>query len=136
MGPFVAVTVMHSLRYELGGFDPATGTYVPLGEERGLTCATFVLAVFRTVGIELVDVPLWPARPEDHEWIDRVAAQIRAVDPGHADAVAGDGLCARFRPTEVGGACLVPPHPVSFADALVGAALLQRRHDELVTRSP
>jgi len=125
----------YSLRYELGSFDPVTGAYAPRGAERGLTCATFVLAVFRTVGIDLVDVPLWPARPEDSEWIDKVVAQLRDHDPEHADAVASDGLCARFRPTEVSGACLVPPHPVSFTDALRGAVALQRRHDELVTRS-
>jgi hypothetical protein len=38
------------------------GTLLLGKESEGLTCATFVLAIFRSVGLELVDVATWPLR--------------------------------------------------------------------------
>ena len=89
--------VRFAIRHYLGRFDEATGAYVPAVQERGLTCATCVMAACRGVEVEIVDVASWPARPADQEWLDTVVKLLRKSDPAHADAVAADGLCARKR---------------------------------------
>lgn len=123
--------VRFAIRHVLGRFDATTGIYMPAARERGLTCATCVMAVCRGVEVELVDVASWPSRAEDQAWIDTVIALLRRTDPELADAIAEDGLCARFRPTEVTGACLVPPLKVLFVDAVQSAALVVQRYEAL-----
>lgn len=123
--------VRYSIRHRLGRFDADTGSYVPAAGERGLTCATCVLALCRGANVELIDVPSWPARDDDGLWIERVVASLRRTDPAHAAAVASDGLCARFRPTEVAAAALGEALPVDFAQAVAGAEALRTRYDAL-----
>ncbi|HEY7089649.1 MAG TPA: hypothetical protein VH518_16240, partial [Tepidisphaeraceae bacterium] len=38
----------------------------------GLTCASFVLAVFNFVGIDLVNYDSWPIRPGDEQWLEKI----------------------------------------------------------------
>jgi hypothetical protein len=121
--------VRYAVRHYLGRFDAATGAYIHEPPEHGLTCATCVMAVCRGAEIELVDVTSWPVRPEDQRWLNTVVAWLRKSDPAHAEAVASDGLCARFRPTEVAGACLVPALKVSCDDAVRAAAVVAERYD-------
>jgi hypothetical protein len=128
--------VRYSIRHHLGRFDPTTGAYVPDAPERGLTCATCVMAVCRGVEIELVDVATWPARPEDKAWIARIVAWLRSKDSEHAAAVEKDGLCARFRPSEVAGACLVPSLKAPFTEAVKGAAVVVGRYHDLFPPPP
>lgn len=123
--------VRYSIRYCLGSFDPETGKYMPGESEHGLTCATCVLAVCLGIGVELVAVDTWPPREEDAGWISRIVDALRKDDPDHASKVERDGLCARFRPTEVIGACLEEPLKVPFARAMCLAEIIQNRHDEL-----
>ena len=77
-----------------------------LGEkEHGLTCATFVLAVFNSCGIKLIDTENWPSRKEDtiwHELIIKVLNSSRSISQKHKENVANEKGCARFRPEEVG----------------------------------
>jgi hypothetical protein len=122
--------VRYSVRHHLGRFDEATGRYVPAAGERGLTCATCVLALCRGARVELLQIATWQPREEDRPWIERVVAYLRLSDPAHAADVASDGLCARFRPTEVAGACLAPTLPVAFDDAVKLAETLRARYDE------
>lgn len=125
-------TVRYSIRHHLGRFD-LTGAYVPHQEERGLTCATCVMAVCRGAEVELVDVASWPVRNEDRAWIGRIVARLHLIgDADYAGAVEADGLVARFRPPEVAGACLLPPLRVPFQQAVYTAAVVVRRYDELL----
>jgi hypothetical protein len=79
--------------------------------------------------VELCEVATWPPRADDQAWIDRVVAVLRGRDPAYAEAVAADGLCARFRPAEVAGACLAPALPVGFEQAVAASAVVARRYD-------
>jgi hypothetical protein len=103
------------------------GEYV-LGEnEVGLTCATFVLALFRSAGVELLRVREWPTRPDDevrhNELIDSFASDRGDIE--HINALQREVGVVRFRPEEVAAASAVPPHPCSFTDASqAGVALL------------
>lgn len=81
-----------------------------LGEnEIGLTCATFVITLFHSVGIDLVDINNWPAREEDRSWFDRVKKifSIQNVKlylrmtKEHQTKILNEKFGPRFRPEEV-----------------------------------
>lgn len=77
-----------------------------LGEEsKGLTCATFVLAVFNAVGVSLVDEQDWPIRKDDDrkflEFV-RLFASSEHFAILEREVEAG---CKRIRPDELIGAC-------------------------------
>ena len=90
--------------------------------ERGLTCATFVILVFREMGVDLIDPYTWEQRSVERVAED-TAAQIalvdllRKMDPTHAAAVEAEVGCLRFRPEEVAAASANPPRPVEFGRA-------------------
>lgn len=77
------------------------------GGEVGLTCATFVLAVFRTSKIDLLDISTWLPREEDSEFQSNILYYLNdglikgKVSKDHFDRVKKDVGCARFRPEEV-----------------------------------
>lgn len=83
--------------------------------EWGLTCATFVLAAFRRLGIELVDVNVWPKRDEDKNWQDRIVKLLRKrsnATEEHIEKVSHDiDNCPRFRPEEVCASISLEPYP-------------------------
>jgi hypothetical protein len=89
----------------------------------GLTCATFVLAVFGAAHIPLVDLSGWRRRPEDdarHEALlldmERGLPDLNVspADPSHIARVRAELPCIRVRPEEVAGAALFSDRPVGF----------------------
>lgn len=87
------------------------------GSTHGMTCATFVLAVLDSAGVPLLKTADWKSRPEDAAWHDWIVAQLRktaGVSKAHADNVAAEKGCARFRPEEVAGACAGSRRPLGF----------------------
>lgn len=77
-----------------------------LGEgARGLTCATFILAVFNAMGVTLVDEGDWPVREEDDRAF--LAAVAKFASPAHFAMLRAevDERCGRIQPDEVLGAC-------------------------------
>jgi hypothetical protein len=95
------------------------------GREHGLTCATFVLAVLRATGIELLDLAGWLPREDDLVRHGELLALLRGdqrVAEEHVDAVAGEVNCIRYRPEEVVGAASYEDLPVAFANAQEAAA--------------
>lgn len=76
---------------------------------KGLTCASFVLAVFESVGVTLLDEATFPVRKEDDEkFLEsvRAFAQQRHFKLLSEEVAAG---CRRVQPQEVVAACAVPP---------------------------
>lgn len=106
---------------------------VVLDGELGLTCATFVMIVFARVGVILLDRITWDTLPdaarrrEDETHQKLLVAHLRRT-PGardHADRVANEVGCTRFRAEEVAAATALSPIPVSYAlTEPVGRALL------------
>jgi hypothetical protein len=97
-------------------------TFAPTGElklggtERGLTCATFVLAVLRSVGVELVELNSWRPRESDAPFLEWVIGALQGrARPEHVDGVSGERHCSRFRPTEVAASTAFRAIPVPFA---------------------
>jgi len=89
------------------------GKFQPAATDRGLTCATFVLAVFNSVGLRLVDEESWPVRrDQDEAFILQLTPHATREHLAclRADLERG---ARRIQPQEVVGAFAVPP-PASF----------------------
>lgn len=100
------------------GIDPDSGNLVPPPIGRGLTCATFILAVFRAFGHQILADEDWHARPEDTAWQDTILGMLAGhAAPEHVEAVREDRNAPRFRPEEVVGAGHQVQWPVSQAVA-------------------
>lgn len=100
-------------------FDSRTGQFL-FGETKlGLTCATFIIAVFQAVGLKLLDLDSWPARPDDVQWQQSILDMLRqqGASADHLRSVDREVGAVRFRPEEVGGAAAHAPWPVGFGDA-------------------
>jgi hypothetical protein len=123
--------VPYALRYARTRFD-GKGDLVLGAGEHGLTCATFVLAVFDAAQLALVEVETWPTRPEDRAWqeeIVRILRGMKGVSNEHIEAVGREVGCARFRPEEVAGASSHPAPPVGFELAESAAAQIRAAFD-------
>lgn len=82
-----------------------TGRLVLAAGAKGLTCATLVLAVFKSANIDLVDGPSWPVRKvDDLAFLDllRPFAEKEHMELLAAEVEAG---VKRIWPDEVVGAC-------------------------------
>ncbi len=90
--------------------------------DRGLTCATFVLAIFRAVGVELLALDAWSTRPADVAAQERLLEYLEGRDRAQHEAVRSQVGCRRYR-AEVVAAATAAPRPVAFAiaEALGGA---------------
>jgi hypothetical protein len=111
-------SIPYGLNSEGISFDPNTGELLPHPDGRGLTCATFLLALMKTFGHTPIDESSWPiSRPGDAEWRQWVVEELQKCSPQHADAVRRDQPCARFRPAEVVGASATNGWPHSCAEA-------------------
>ena len=94
---------------EYASYDLTSGILSLGSHESGLTCATFVMTVFHSIGIDLIDIKNWPKRPEDDDWEGRIkhllAEHKVQVDMSkeHLEKLKFEVLqgCPRFRPEEV-----------------------------------
>jgi hypothetical protein len=122
--------IAYALRYAGERFDAQTGVLMSVGG-RGLTCATFVMAVFASHGVELLRWTEWPERDDDRAWQQQIVESLRenGADEEHVRAVSEQATrgCARFRPEEVAAAGTERALPVGFADAeRAGKQIVQR----------
>lgn len=119
-----------------GCLDADTGILL-LGPTRyGLTCASFVLALFDISGLPLLSYETWPIdRIEDAEWQHEIIKRLEAPEnppkyrptPAHLARLRTGIGCVRFRPEEVAGAATETTLPVEFQIAeRLGNAILQR----------
>ena len=102
-------------------FDTLSGTLLLGKHGKGLTCATFVLVVFSSFGVSLVDFAGWPWREEDALWHRSIVELLKRLcnDLEHIRVVESEiGIdCCRFRCEEVAGASTVDDLPASFAES-------------------
>jgi hypothetical protein len=85
--------------------------------EHGLTCATFVIAVLKSVSVELLNLTEWPHRRQDEERHRQLLARLDEdprVSRAHVAAVSDEVQCVRYRPEEVVGASASMQMPVPF----------------------
>lgn len=119
--------IPYGLLYEGATFDD-DGILRLGGNEHGLTCATFVMAVYASCGITLCDYAAWPARREDGDWHASIIAMLRDdVPPEHLYNLEQEIGCARFRPEEVAASITFTDLPAPFDQIwLKGASIRQQ----------
>lgn len=101
-------------------FDPETATFLKGPTQFGLTCASFVLAVFHAAGVPLIEYTTWPAdRPGDREWQEKILTYLEhRAEPEHINHVRSEIGAVRFRPEEVAASVALAPPLVSFQATL------------------
>jgi hypothetical protein len=100
------------------GFD-ASGRFYSIDPKRGLTCATFISAIFQSAGFPIVNLATWPPRDSDPAWRDHVLETLSSY--GHADRakqIAGEQVPFRLTPAEAAAAASAEAVPVSFEDTV------------------
>jgi hypothetical protein len=103
-----------SFRFDLNArFCTRTGELLTLGDAQELTCSHFVVVVFQSAGIQLIDLDGWPlGRDADirrqNELLDRLRRNTRPPPPAEflERAESEIGRYPRVRAEEVAGACL------------------------------
>lgn len=103
-------------------FDEQTGKFLFGPTNHGLTCATFVCAVFESVGLKLLDFENWPVdRDGDREWQEAILTALKSgpspASPEHIQAVRDEIGSVRIRPEQVAGAATVEDLPSDFTTA-------------------
>lgn len=113
-------------------FDTHSGAFLLGPSRHGLTCASFVLAIFETAGLPLVRYDTWPSeRPGDREWQEWVISQLAnskpPAEPEHMMAITSEIGSVRFRPEDVAAAATISPLPADFkTSSMRSLALLKR----------
>lgn len=95
------------------------GRYIRNDEDgTGLTCATFIMALYKVMDLELLAEATWRSRPEDDEEI-RLTVELMRIDAGTAGATVAAPPAGhiRFRPEEVAFGVTFNPAPVDFSTA-------------------
>lgn len=111
----------YALSAPTDSFHPDTGVF--RADRVGLTCATFVVAVFSAARYEIVDVGSWPSRAaEDAAFKSKVISIIRATfgpaATDHIQKIEAEPFHSRIKPLEVFGAAHCDELPASFAASL------------------
>ena len=69
--------IPYSVIYEPRQYFDHSWDYISQKDGHGLTCATFLLAVFRRWGLQLIDEESWPeGRPDDANWIVKILCRL------------------------------------------------------------
>lgn len=100
-------------------FDENTGKLV-LPNGRGLSCATFVLVLFRAARLTLVDTTAWPTDRAGDKTAQEMIVKILdgyCKDRNHVEEVRKEIGCERVRPEEVAGSALYEKNPVRHREA-------------------
>jgi hypothetical protein len=95
---------------------------VNLEDGTGMSCSTYVLAVFQSVGITLVNMGTWQERVGDVARHQALLQKMRTGIPGwappaspeHIAIVEQETNCMRVRPEEVAATALYDDHPTTF----------------------
>lgn len=97
-----------------------TGAYVGGPGHYGLTCATFVLAIFDATGLPLVQYGTWPdSRDGDDEWRSCVIESLKSsgATSDHIARVESEMTTVRYRPVDVAGAAASSSIPACYDEA-------------------
>lgn len=102
-------------------FDSETQDFIPPPVGKGLTCATYIVAVLKHLGFPLLAEITWPRdRADDVSWQEAIVTSLSkdGASADHVAAVRADKGARRFRPAEVvGSATVTDLWPIAFEEA-------------------
>lgn len=97
-----------------------SGRFCSIDPRKGLTCATFIFAVFRDAGFPVVNIETWPSRAEDALWRDQVLSMLRTYGaPSRALEIGNEDAPFRLSPAEIAAATASPAVPLDFTQAVL-----------------
>jgi hypothetical protein len=102
--------------------------------EYGMTCATFVLTIFKSVGIDILDWSNWVARADDTVWFNHIISVLEKgcsdgqVSVAHLNNVRKEINCARFRPEEIFGSMYCTTIPPSSFECTVDFGIIVKKY--------
>jgi len=119
-------------------FNDQTGAFLMGTARKGLTCATFVLGVFHSTGLPLIQYETWPtSREGDEQWQRHIIEELKAggAPLQHIRDVESEVGSVRYRPEDVAGGAAAGSIPAPFAEAdpLAQAILARLRTEGLST---
>lgn len=108
--------------------------FVTTDAQLGLTCASFITCVFRSIGLDIVDEPTWPAeRPGDAEFRKFIIDELgkSAKTSRRAKEISVEKFDVRIRPEDVASAAAQGDWPVQFDQAKAIASEIVAELDEM-----
>ncbi|MBU3641628.1 hypothetical protein [Polynucleobacter sp. Fuers-14] len=128
--------IPYSIVFDGDTYFDDTGKYLPISAGTGLTCATFVLALFENSGFKLVNFSTWSNRTDDVIWQRKIIQTLR--DKGgssdHIEALEKNIGASRLRPEEACAAVISKIHPIDFKMAKKMAADIIKDLSKIRTR--
>lgn len=120
---FNSATIPYGIRAPVQSFN-SQNQYIGCVAGEGLTCATFVLAVFRENGFKVLDEESWELNEADTQWQTNIVNALRSyfgmTDPVHiSEMETMIGQVSRFRPEHVFASGIVEfeKWPINYQDA-------------------
>jgi hypothetical protein len=100
-----------------------TGIYSTPRASDGLTCATYIVEIFRGAMIKLLDETTWKPNDENRQWQEAICKFLATrADAEHLAAVQRNINGLRIRPEEVAAIAAKPgKKPASYDAAVAGA---------------
>jgi hypothetical protein len=130
-------SIPYGLAYSSMGYFDQNGTFIQSERKCGLTCATFVMALFEDFNFPIIDVDSWVSREDDIDWQNHIIDMMKADQNKHPNLYSDShiinqssniGVALRFRPEEVAvSANIFEDNPVVFEIAEpLGKELLKK----------
>ncbi|WP_314242571.1 hypothetical protein [Empedobacter tilapiae] len=95
-------TVPYNITFHSTKFNQFDGSLELHENDYGLTCSTFIMSIFESIGITLIDIENWNYRDSDKEWQQKVVDYLlKYKDESQANFAKQNIGCFRFRPEEV-----------------------------------
>ncbi len=103
--------VPYAFSYPNDFFNAETGQMLLGSRGVGLTCATFVMAIFHMANINLINYSSWRERKSDKYFQQYIVSQMEKnrVPKAHIEEVLKEVNGLRFRPSEVMASTVTPP---------------------------
>jgi hypothetical protein len=105
-----------------------SGQFHSLDPAKGLTCATFISAVFESAGFPIVKLSTWPLRPGDAAWRNHVLEMLSSNGrEDRAKQIGSEEVPFRLTPAEAAAAASADSVPLDYEAAVrLSGPLLQK----------
>ena len=99
--------IPYGFSYDGKSYFENDGSLVHSANCSGYTCGTFVLTIFHSLSLDLIDISAWPSREEDITWQIRILKRLLeyarklGISNNHLLRLANEIGYPRYRPEEV-----------------------------------